>query len=76
MAASDEEIKPGKFGSWAENHRTVFSTLSKHLVEAKYEHYVRGTEKEYVQEKLLIESMQVGMITTVSEIVVLLTSDL
>lgn len=38
----------------------MFTSLMKNLREAKYEHYVKGTEKEYILEKKLVECMQVG----------------
>ncbi|TGZ84572.1 hypothetical protein EX30DRAFT_3064 [Ascodesmis nigricans] len=58
LTGSDEKIKVGKYGAAAQNHRTIFGTLTKALTDAKYEHYLRGTEREYHQEKLLVESMQ------------------
>lgn len=58
LTGSDEEIQSSKFVAAAENRRTVFSSLLKNLMEAKYEHYFWGTENEYHQEKLLVESMQ------------------
>ena len=36
----------------------MFTSLIKNLKEAKYEHYLRGTEQEYKVEKKLIECMQ------------------
>lgn len=44
----------------AAHNKTVFGPLLKTLAEARYEHFVLGTEKEHYQEKLLVESMQVG----------------
>ncbi|CCX09460.1 Similar to Uncharacterized protein C26F1.08c; acc. no. Q10495 [Pyronema omphalodes CBS 100304] len=47
-----------KYASIENSHRAVFGLLQKHLQEAKYEHYLRGTEKQFHQMKLLVESMQ------------------
>jgi hypothetical protein len=47
-----------KYASIENSHRAVFGLLQKHLQEAKYEHYFRGTEKQFHQMKLLVESMQ------------------
>jgi hypothetical protein len=57
LAGSDDFGSP-KFATIETSHRTVFSSLLKSLQDAKYEHYVRGTEKVYHQESLLVESMQ------------------
>jgi hypothetical protein len=61
LTGSNEEIQSSKFVAAAANRRTVFSSLLKHLQEAKYEHYLWGTEQEHHQEKLLVESMQVSL---------------
>ena len=58
LRASDEDIDSPKFMAIETSHRTVFTSLLKSLREAKYEHYVRGTEKQYHQEMLLVKSMQ------------------
>ncbi|KAI5776623.1 Fusaric acid resistance protein-like-domain-containing protein [Geopyxis carbonaria] len=58
LNGSDDEIKATKYATAAENHKTVFTSLLKNLREAKYEHYVLGTEQEYHQEKLLVECLQ------------------
>lgn len=36
----------------------MFTSLTKNLNEAKYEHYIRGTEQEYELETKLVECMQ------------------
>ncbi|KAG0633708.1 Fusaric acid resistance protein-like-domain-containing protein [Tuber brumale] len=58
LRGSEDELLGEKFKSSTTNHRTVFTSLMKHLKEAKYEHYLRGTEQEYIVEKQLIECMQ------------------
>ena len=57
LRGSDDLGSP-KFATIETSHRTVFSSLLKSLQDAKYEHYVQGTEKVYRQESLLVESMQ------------------
>lgn len=58
LNGSEDELLRPEFTKAATSHRTVFIPLMKNLREAKYEHYVRGTEKEYVLEKSLVECMQ------------------
>ena len=58
LRGSNEDIDGFRFASIEASHRTVFSSLLKHLKEAKYEHYVLGTEKQHRSESFLVESMQ------------------
>jgi hypothetical protein len=58
LRGANEDIDSFKFASIEAGHRTVFSSLLKTLKEAKYEHYIWGTEKQYHQETLLVESLQ------------------
>lgn len=58
LNGSEDELLGKRFKSATANHRTVFTSLIKNLKEAKYEHYLRGTEQEYKVEKQLIECMQ------------------
>jgi hypothetical protein len=58
LRGANEDIDSFKFESIEASHRTVFSSLLKTLKEAKYEHYIWGTEKQYHQETLLVESLQ------------------
>ena len=56
---SEEALRTPEFVSASANHRSAFTTLRKHLREAKYEHYLMGTEREYHLERKLIICMQV-----------------
>ncbi|PUU72381.1 Fusaric acid resistance protein-like-domain-containing protein [Tuber borchii] len=58
LNGSEDELLGERFKSATANHRTVFTSLIKNLKEAKYEHYLRGTEQEYKVEKQLIDCMQ------------------
>jgi hypothetical protein len=58
LNGSEDELLGTAFKKAAANHRTVFTSLTKNLSEAKYEHYVRGTEQEYELEKKLVDCMQ------------------
>lgn len=60
MNGSEEDLLQPEFTKAATSHRTVFTSMMKNLREAKFEHYVKGTEKEYFLEKKLVECMQVG----------------
>ncbi len=42
----------------SDRYKSVFASLGKNLAEAKYEHYVMGTETEYQIEARLVECMQ------------------
>lgn len=59
LSGSENELHSTAFSAAAAEHRTVFTALTKNLAEAKYEHYMRGTEKEYHIEKKLVACMQV-----------------
>ena len=58
LRGSAKDVNAKKYESIEASHRTVFGSLLKNLKEAKFEHYLRGTEKQYRQETLLVESMQ------------------
>lgn len=52
----------------SKDHRSVFTSMSKQLTEAKYEHYVKGTEKQYRLESKLVDCMQVRIIPPILKI--------
>ncbi|KAL7269959.1 hypothetical protein RUND412_007347 [Rhizina undulata] len=58
LNGSEEELLQPEFKAASATYRTVFTSLLKNLGEAKYEHYVKGTEKEYQFEKDLVQCMQ------------------
>ncbi|RPB16577.1 hypothetical protein P167DRAFT_532133 [Morchella conica CCBAS932] len=58
LSGTEEELLEPQFVKASTSLRTVFVPLMKNLREAKYEHYVRGTEREYVLEKKIVECMQ------------------
>lgn len=58
LRGSVKDVNSKKYESIEASHRTVFGSLLKNLKEAKFEHYLRGTEKQHRQETLLVESMQ------------------
>lgn len=60
MNGSEEDLLQPEFTKAATSHRTVFTSMMKNLKEAKFEHYINGTEKEYILEKKLVECMQVS----------------
>lgn len=64
LKGSEDELLGFKFTKAATSHRTVFVPLMKNLREARYEHYVRGTEKEYILEKSLVECLQVSQFSS------------
>lgn len=58
LTGSEDEMKHPAFIAAAERYQTVYSSLTKHLLEAKYEHYLLGSVEEYNIEKRLVECMQ------------------
>ena len=53
-----EELQQESFRDASDRYKKVFSSLTKNLKEAKYEHYVLGTEKEYQLEACLVNCIQ------------------
>lgn len=58
LRGSVKDVTFTKYESIEASHRAVFGSLLKNLKEAKFEHYLRGTEKQHRHETLLVESMQ------------------
>lgn len=53
-----EELQQESFRDASDRYKKVFSSLTKNLKEAKYEHYILGTEKEYQLEACLVNCIQ------------------
>ncbi|KAI9836816.1 MAG: hypothetical protein M1819_000981 [Sarea resinae] len=58
LAGSEEELQEPSFNTATSQFKGAFASLTKNLKEAKYEHYVVGTEKEYQIEVELFNSME------------------
>ena len=58
LTGGEDETERKEFQNVSERHRKTFGTLGQNLKEAKYEHYVFGTEKEYHIEARLVQCIQ------------------
>lgn len=58
LNGSEEELQQQPFLDGSAKYKKVFSSLTKNLTEAKYEHYIDGTENEYHLEAKLVDCMQ------------------
>lgn len=58
LTGSEEELLQDPFLRRSTQYRAVFESLPKNLKEAKFEHYVMGTENEYQLEVKLVSCMQ------------------
>jgi hypothetical protein len=58
LMGSEEELGKRGFVLAVEQHKKAFTSLPKYLKEAKYEHYVAGTEREYRIEARLVQCVQ------------------
>jgi hypothetical protein len=58
LSGSEEELQTAEFLDAAERHKKAYAQLDKLVREAKLEHYVAGTEKEYRLEKNLVRWVQ------------------
>lgn len=58
LSGSQEDLQRVPSIRASERYRVGFSSLSKNLREARFEHYVMGTEREYGIEAKLVECMQ------------------
>lgn len=74
MNGSEDDLLQPEFTKAATSHRTVFTSMMKNLREAKYEHYIKGTEKEYILEKKLVECMQVGFNHKLHDLIILISA--
>ena len=58
LTGSEEELQQDSFQDVSDKYKKVLTSLTKNLKEAKYEHYVVGTEKEYQLEAKLVNCIQ------------------
>lgn len=58
LTGSEAELHQKQFLDASNQYKDVFNSMSKSLHEAKYEHYVMGTEREYRLEAKLVNCMQ------------------
>jgi hypothetical protein len=58
LSGSEQELQTAEFLDAAERHKKAYAQLDKLVREAKLEHYVAGTEKEYRLEKNLVRWVQ------------------
>ena len=58
LTGSEEELHNPSFIEASNRYKSVFTSLTKNLKEAKYEHYAFGTENEYHIEVRLVDCMQ------------------
>ena len=58
LNGSEEALEKRGFQQASESHKTSSKAMAKDLKEAKWEHYVFGTEVEYALEKRIASSMQ------------------
>lgn len=58
LSGSESDLRSSSFNSAQSKYRAVFKTLTKNLREAKFEHYVLGTEDQYKLQSNLVDCMQ------------------
>lgn len=58
LSGSEDELQTAEFVEAAARHKSSYGQLDKLLKEAKLEHYVAGTEREYWLEKRLVRWIQ------------------
>lgn len=58
LTGSEDELLQDRFLNASAQYRTVFTSLTKNLKEAKFEHYFVGTENEYHLEAKLVNCIQ------------------
>ena len=58
LTGSEEELLEKPFIEASDRYRVVYTSLAKNLKEARYEHYVIGTERQYKLEAKLVKCMQ------------------
>jgi Fusaric acid resistance protein-like len=58
LSGFEQELEESPFKNVTERHLKTYSTLAKNLKEAKYEHYVTGTERQYKIEARLVHCVQ------------------
>lgn len=58
ISGSEEDMKHPIVAAAFDTFETLYTTLDQTLAEARYEHYLRGTENEYQIEASLVQCMQ------------------
>ena len=58
LTGSEEDFQEKSFVEASDRYRAVYTSLAKNLKEAKYEHYVLGTERQYHLESKIVNCMQ------------------
>lgn len=58
LSGQEEDLRSESFKKATSDYKKVFTLLMRNLKEAKYEHYLLGTEDEYKLEKGLVNCMQ------------------
>ena len=58
LTGSEEDLQQDSFQDASDKYKKILTSLTKNLKEAKYEHYVVGTEKEYQLEAKLVNCIQ------------------
>ncbi|KAF2876528.1 60S ribosomal protein L19 [Massariosphaeria phaeospora] len=58
LSGSEEDLKSKAFVKASEQSKSTFKTLVTNLGEAKYEHYVLGTEEQYKIESRLVKCLE------------------
>lgn len=58
LSGSETDLRSTSFNNALNRYKSVFTQLTKNLKEAKFEHYVLGTEDEYKIESSLVNCMQ------------------
>jgi hypothetical protein len=58
LSGSESDLRSTSFNSTQSRYKSVFTQLTKNLKEARLEHYVLGTEDEFMLERSLVNCMQ------------------
>lgn len=58
LVGSEDELETPQYRDAIDRHKKLMISIEKNLVEAKYEHFTAGTEREYRLEARLVECMQ------------------
>ena len=58
LSGSEEELKQQRFLDASIKHKKALDSLTKNLKEAKYEHYMAGTERQYKLEAKIVHCIQ------------------
>ena len=58
LGGSEEELRTPRYRTAMDKYKSQLASMEKNLVEAKYEHYIAGTEREFWLEAKLVDCMQ------------------